>query len=334
MLKFRSWKAVFLLSFIVPISLLVTFRLTGLLHGPVAIAENTVLDVIMWEAERPDTPSQPLNIMDGVYLDSLYEKEIKLAQWTLVADYDPSSMEYSGLPEVILNFNLTASTPKGFIHSINLTAEEKNYAYAWVDYLQDLLLGEEYRPRNLTITDFQDCHTGLNQSAFIHLTSVSYPSEVSFWISIRWLFYGPYNQTHVLDVTSEVIYYNGTVYKRVVQPFQLKFGPDDNNSPETAMEIHQGRYTGLYLGNNIDTVDYYKIYLNQGQKAKIYINGPWSPPPIFNVFVYDAEKKLVIEITEPREYHTIEFVSNSTGYWTIELRIVDIWGYYYMEING
>jgi hypothetical protein len=333
MLKFRSWKAVFILSFIVPVSLLVTFRLTGVLHGPVAIAESTVLDVIMWEAERPDTPSNPLNIMDGVYINSLYENEIKLAQWILVADYDPSSEEYSGLPEVTLNFNLTASTPKGYIHSINLTAEEKNYAYAWVDCHQELLLCEEYKPCNLTVNDFQDCHTGLNQTAFIHLAGVNYPSKVSFWVPFRWLFYGPYNQTHVLNVTSELIYYNGTVFKKVVQPFQLKFGPDDNNTPETAMKIHEGNYSGLYLGSYIDTVDYYKIYTEQGQRIELHIYG-YFPPPFFNVSVYNPEKRLFTTITEPRDNATIDFISNSAGYWTIEIQITRFgYGYYYVEVN-
>lgn len=48
-----NWKIVLLLSIVIPICLVTSFKLSGILHEPMAIAETAVLDVTKGEFERP-----------------------------------------------------------------------------------------------------------------------------------------------------------------------------------------------------------------------------------------------------------------------------------------
>jgi hypothetical protein len=261
--------------------------------------------------------------MNRVRLASFYEEQIKMSHELSIEQYIADYSGYGGSDFVDLYLNVAASVLDGFVYSINVTVEDIGYPNAQVNLWPNLMKSE-----NLSVIALKDFSTG-HRVANLHLANINSSQAVSFWIPIDWVLRSTYNQTHVLKATSEVIFSNDAVYKRIIQSFQLQIGPDDNNTPESAVEIQKGNYTGLYLGH-ADAVDYYNVFAGYGQRIKIYIN-TWESLMSY-LSVYDPEGMLVISSTEAKQQHTVDFVSNSTGYWLIKLQIYEFsFGYYYME---
>jgi len=316
-------KPLALLSIIVPVSLLVSFRLTGILSGPIAIAETITLETVKWESERPNAL---INLREKA--QSFYDGDIAIDQSIGIHHYDPDDWGYGGSSRVSLTVNITSSVPVGYISNIRLNFLE-NYENARINFFGDHQL---MNLGNLSITGFKDWA----RDVFVNLTGLNRPNKVYFWAPVHWVLRSQNNQTHLLDVVSETVYFNGTVYKKVVQPFLLKIGPDENNSFETAEEIHEGNYPKLFLGPpGGDIKDYYKIYLIQGNRIKVYVNGTSSPgKPDFGLYLYDPNRNLIVAKDSGLTYfEIIDVVANSTGFWFIEVRIFENLGFYSLTIS-
>lgn len=316
----------FLFSIIAPVGLLMTLRLVGILQEPLTISETRILEAVKWELERPD------HMIDiGDVVKSSYDNDcVSIAHSIFVDDYD--DMGVYGSPYISLRINSTAILQTGFVNYVNVTFEE-DYESSEVNFFEAQVWPKFYsHVENLSIIGYRHNLLGRGLKAFMMLIGVNYPMSIHFDGIVHWILRSPQNKTHLIDITIELVYYDGTAYKRIVQPFQLKIGPDDNNDFQTATEIKDGKYTGLYL-SELDNVDYYKIYVIQGQRVKVYVNGPWTPQPLFNFSVYDPEGKTTVVMATPREWHAIDFISSSTGYWMIELRRMYAYGFYYIEVN-
>jgi hypothetical protein len=166
------------------------------------------------------------------------------------------------------------------------------------------------------------------------LAGINYPTQVSLVIPFDWILYSPSNQTHILEVQSEVTYYNGSVYNKIVQPFEIIAESDNNNSFQTAMEVNEGNYTRLCLGGS-DLTDYYKIFMNQNDRAELNIETvPDAPKPYFAVYIYDSEEQLILQTKPSTSNKIIEFSASNTGDWYIELCAEPhTHGFYSMEIS-
>lgn len=335
----QRWKPLTLLSIIVPVSLLVSFRLTGILSGPegsVTIAETMTLETVKWESERP---YGMIGINDEA--QSVYNGDVEIIQNILIDRYDPTNLETAWIfgggycSSISLTANITASVPVGFVKNVRLSFYE-HYEDARIGiWIENPL----FHTKNLSIVESTSKLTG--KEAFVDLIGVNTPSSTDFWVPVRWMLRSPNNQTHQLDAISEVVYFNGTVYKKVVQPFQLKIVPDDNDSFETAEEIREGYYPKLFLGPpDGDIKDYYKINLSQGQRIEVYVNGTsWSwpistnPAPDFSLYLYDPERNLVVAKESRSYFEIIDDVANSAGFWFIEVRIFENLGFYSLTIS-
>lgn len=352
-------KVLTLLSIVVPVGLLTTLRLTGILQGPITISETITLEAVKREIERPYAT---IDIEEKD--QSLYDGDIAINQRIDVASYDQHNWDYGGSSAVVLPVNVTASITLGYIENVRLTFYD-SYLNARINFFEEHQL---LKLQNLSIVNLKDWAS----EAFIILNGVNRPGRVSLWAPVHWVFRSQNNQTHKLDVLSEVVYFNGTVHKNVVQPFEFKIAPDNNDSFETAQEIHDGHYPKLFIGppDIGDVKDYYKIYATQGQRIGVYVNGlAWSMPifngtsylsPIFNVtdwswswlilgetwdpswpanplpnfslYLYDPERNLVAA-KEENYIQDIDFVANSTGFWFIEVRIFENFGFYSLGVN-
>jgi len=309
----QNWKALTLFLIIVMVALLGTFLLTRLLSEPITIAETTTLETVKWESEKPYAM---INIKDNA--SSLYNGDIMIIQSIEIDDYRP------GIVDLLVN--ITASVTNGYIKDVRLVFRE-NYENARINFFEDYQL---MKLENLSITGFKDWAREIS----INLTGVNRPSNVYFWAPVQWFLYSLENQTSRLDVFSEVVYFNGAVYKQVVQPFQLNIVPDNNDSFETAQEIHEGYYPRLYTSQIGDEKDYYKIYATEGQRIKVIINATGRGPdsPLFGLYFYDPERNIVV--ANERDFvHTIDFVANFTGFWFIEIRIYAGHGFYSLDVN-
>ena len=255
-LHVKSWKVLTLLSIVVPVGLLASFRLTGILPSPeepIIIAETTTLDVTRWEFERMGDFYRLEDTLEGFYEGDNFSVTLDMLVWAY-GEYG----HYGGSDCLKLIVNVSASSTIGHVESLNLFFRDNLYNSRIHYYYTNPYIITE----NLSRVYFKDWA----REVYINFTGVNNPGSVYFWGPIDWIMYSPANQSHEMDAFFEATYFNGTVYKRVVQPFQLRLiGNDDNDSFETADEIGFNSVRAYADDNFGDPEDYYKIWLEEGQ---------------------------------------------------------------------
>ena len=92
--------------------------------------------------------------------------------------------------------------------------------------------------------------------------------------SVEYRLKSPHTYTHRIRIDCEVVYFNGTTYNKVVQPALFVLGPDSNNDFDRAEELTLGTHYAYCDGRaEGDPIDYYKIWLSQGQTVSIGLSG-------------------------------------------------------------
>lgn len=325
----KGLKIALLLSVILPLGLLTTLRFGGILKEPLTISQNILLDAVSWSMERPIANIDVKDSLMGVYDEDI------LANFTVfIDDYHEGKWAYGGSDCITMQVNITAFVSGGFINFANITFWG-GYESSQVD-----LFGNDAWPKyfvsveNLSIIRHDDFLMGNGLKAFAELAGVNNPKSVSFGCFVNWVLRSPQNYTNQLEIRFELIYFNGTAYKRIVQPFILKTGLDDNNSFETATEIFVGKaYSRLYLGPN-DVDDYYRIYLTEGETISMQLS-KWLPPAVANcnLELYNPDGKLAT-YSAHNYTHTVTYSINLSGYWFIRVHWLDGFGFYTLTLEA
>jgi hypothetical protein len=306
--------------------LLITFRLSGILRGPLTISENKTLDAASWSIERPAAI-----IHIGDLLRHVYNGDVSANYAIFIDDYHGNSWDYGGNDVINMQVNVTASIGKGFIHSANITFWE-DYKNSFVNFFEDVAWPKQYaHVENLSIIRHKDWLIKPGLKAFVELAGLNNPKSVSFSCFVDWVLRSPQNYTHQLEVRFELVYFNGTAYNRLVQPFQLKIGPDDNNSFEKAEEIVAGKTYRFYIGPN-DVDDYYKVYLNEGSTVSIRLKGI-APPALCDLELYDNNGKLAA-YSNYDVSHNVTYTISSSGYWIIRVHQIENFGFYNLTLEA
>lgn len=313
----REWKAILILSIVAPVALLATFRITGILEGPATIAETITLDVAGWEFERP---SCIVHFGEGI--ESSYLGDVSINQTVFVDDYWPDAGEYGGSPILETGLNLTADLAKGYVENVNITFYD--------DYLNSFVCVPNLSWKgqtstvwdNLTITSYMEDLKGIAgvEKAFVNLKGDNQPRRVYLCIWPKWILRSPHNQTQQLNVNVELTYFNGTAYKKVVQPFQLKLIAEDNNSFENAEEASLGQSYRNVLGGD-DTQDFYKVYLLKDEIVNITMTPPGGQD--FDLYLYspiDKENPVANSTNSADVVESINYNADFTGWWFVEVR--------------
>ncbi len=207
----REMKALFILSIIVPVSLLVTLRLTGILQEPITISETITLETIEWEFQRP---SQTVTLDDE--LKSSYSSdEISVAMRVLMGKYsdDDPAFNYDYVT-IGVTANLTVTNLNSFVEGVYVVIRKDSQSTVnWMD--------TELHFENLSLAERVGGYSW-NTHAYIKLTGVNHSSSVYLSAAFFWSLLTSNNQTHQMELAFELTYFNGTAYKKVIQPFQLK----------------------------------------------------------------------------------------------------------------
>jgi len=246
----------------------------------------------------------------------------------LVASYDTQYVTNG--PTITLIMNETASLSMGYISDINATFQE-DYPNSQIIFYYPQTWGEL---ENVTVVSFTDGILGNGTKAFIDLTCANHSNYVSFGLDIHWELGGPQERTHTLNVNMETTYNNGSCYNKIVQPFQLNFGPENNTTPETATEIEPGNvYEYMYLSNN-GPDNYYKTTAEAGQTIRVYTTYTSFPAPFAYVQILDANGNLLTQ-SDPHYPSSgpLEYTANSTGYFYIKLYSIGDYGFYSIKIE-
>jgi len=312
---------------ILPLGLLTAFRFGGFLKEPLTISENILLEAVSLNMEKPEHIIHVGDMRTRVYNEDV------LANFTVyIDDYHANSWRY-GSDYIEVQVDFTASTGEGFINYGNVTFwenYENSHAYffgdkGWLTYAG--------HAENLTAKRREGGLSGCGLKAFVELAGVNNPKNVSFRCFLNWVLRRPQNRTNRLEVRFELIYFNGVIFKRIVQPFILQFGPDNNNSFETAEEIAVGKtYPKLYIGPN-DIDDYYKVYLNEGQIISIQVSKEFSPVANFDLMFCNQDGKRVAYLANNYTY-TVTYPINSSGYWFIRVHRLAGFGFYTLTLKA
>ncbi len=324
-------KALLVLSVLVPVSLLVTFRLTGVLAGPQKPQkpESITAEAVEWSQERP---ADTVRINDSVVNDYTgggvsVELRASLDQYLV-------GFGYGGRSYIDIALSGNASVLNGSVETARVVLSDRDKSTQVNAPNSDL-----WTMRNLTISDLAsegtDDYKLVNDTkAYLTFATVNRPSDVFFKLFVDWILSSPSNQSDSLDAALELTYRSGEAYETLVLPLRLNLVAYNNNSFETAMEIHDGNYTRLYIGG-ADVSDYYKVYRVAGQRIKVSADSSaWRPSALFTMYLYDPQRNPMASATSiPRWVQSIEFTTNSTGYWYIEVRHDYVDGLYSLGVS-
>jgi len=205
-------KVLFILSIIVPVGLLTSFRLTGILQGPITISETITLETIEWTFERPDHDAGIFDVVEAFYNNDGLTANPKIHIWDYVDR--PYGGYYFDSLYMVISINSTITNQDGFIESVYVVLnKDQSSQIDWMD--------TEFHFENLSLVERVEGYKS-NTKAHVKLTGANQSNSVYFSSRINWSLLTPNNQTHQMEVAYELTYYNGTVFKKVVQLFQLR----------------------------------------------------------------------------------------------------------------
>jgi hypothetical protein len=341
---------------LVPVGLFAGFKLTGVISGPATIAETVHLQPVVWIREEPYLGDQ---IPGDPFFNTSYAGDdvaLDVSHWLGYGAFDENSdnTQFWGGP-TLWSFGIeavNASVPKGFVTSVEVAYREA-YPQSSAEFFEKQ---GAWFYGNLTLSEAVDRYSdpqvlGENK-AYVKASAVGQPRAV--YMGNLWLYYhlsSPYNYTHQIMIDVTVTYFNGTVYKQLVQPVELVFGPDHNNSFQTAEEIGFGVHQD-YVDDSIngDPVDYFKIYLQEGTEVRMSVlvqgsdyqlypaNGSGLNP---DVFLYDTNRNLEAYLVfqgsnlQLPENDTSQIVLNvnQTGWWYVKATTTYSWSLYALDVS-
>jgi len=212
MVLLSSRKAVpmVLLSILAPISLLVAFRLSGVLREPFA-SERFTVDEIMWEMERPSEYTRIEKVIESAYTDYL----ISIDSSVSVHEYFENGLArpYNDRDGLSFEVNVNATAIGGFIESIAIAfyRDTDSIVYAAQKF-------SSYQ--NVILTHIK----GLSSDTDIkYIGAKVTKSPCSVMVPAHWVFTDQGLENHRLEVDIEVTFSDGEKNdQRIVMPIILK----------------------------------------------------------------------------------------------------------------
>lgn len=203
----REYKALFILSLVVPLGLLAAFRLTGILEEPTTITETITLDAVKWEISRPTG--------DIVHIDhelntSYLTDSISVEMCLVIGVYHNNDPAYDYHDHMSLRPEINAITlsPNGFIRSVNILFG--------IDCQPSFISWIEFRCENLSLT------SSSGYKAWVKSIGISNPTQINFSATAEWSILTSNSLTHQVEIAYGIVYFDGSTYKEIIQPFNLK----------------------------------------------------------------------------------------------------------------
>jgi hypothetical protein len=313
----RKWMGIALLSVVVPVGMLVAFKFSDMFRGPneLSTIEYPVLNL---DFERP---CGMIDLNKSLHRTTLIGDEASVTSDFSIGHYS------TNLDTLDLGINISASVSDGFVKNLHMIFEEdcncSEIVWADLNSLYDKPPFTSYVIENLRYENHVHLTWGAGVKARLWLSGVNQPKAIRFTGFADWMFQHVENETHILHFRSELVYYNGTHYVKVVLPIETTIWPDAGDSFETAREITTGDQNG-YLWVVEDPEDWYKIEVKNGQAIPLNATpapqpGPWQD---LEVYLYNPNKELVASAAESEiDYtpETLNYAADISGYWYIQI---------------
>jgi len=204
-------KAILILSVVLLVSLLVTFRLTGILEEP-PIPEFRMGDTVVWSAKKfqsTRTLSEPV--------ESFYQDDAVSINFTIViGTYHVGDLEWNYNDWVNLKIVATANTSFGFIHSMDINFSRTD-DYSSFNPLND---PDEIETYGVSIWRHDSFATSTTE-AHVMAKADDQTSYAYLSINADWVFLNK-DSDNSITITLETTVFNGTSYIRPIMPIQLE----------------------------------------------------------------------------------------------------------------
>jgi len=210
----KSWKALLLLSVVVPVGLLATFRLTGVLHEPLT-PETITAEAVNWNISRPIQTAT----IDRWVKSSFFNGIASLNFSVHVAGYreDWPIWPSDGDDDIVdLRISVNANISEGYIHSIKVRFSETDL-YAYLDIMNN---PDSIELNNLTRTEIRD-GSYLHEALF-NTVAGNEVKQCLLKITVFWVFLDQNNVNHDEVLRLETTFFDGAVYRKVVLPIHLE----------------------------------------------------------------------------------------------------------------
>lgn len=154
---------------------------------------------------------------------------------------------------------------------------------------------------------------------------VGRPDRTYFNTVGEWFLQSSLSQHHLLEASASLIYWNASVYKRLILPINLVLQPDSHSADDATVLV-----PGAYIGcSNIerDREDWYKIWLETN--ARLGLRIAYEPEdqteqhsvPQVDMFIYNSDLYLkVYSFYNGNATGRIGFTTDTAGWWMIQVK--------------
>lgn len=199
-----------LLSIMLPISLLATFRLTGVLPEP-PTPETITMETINWKMERPSKDVRSFDGIKNVYNDNLISISLIFLEYR--DNYDWNDLDFLTL---MVSFKGSISTAEARFQPTDVDSI--------LDVDEEVLQNPPRYPDavvNMTLTGIRAVGTNVTEA---YVTAKATGSSSTLTIVAHWVFYDVIenNKDHILKMTFEATYLNGSAYRKIIAPAILE----------------------------------------------------------------------------------------------------------------
>jgi len=206
----RKSSSLVLLSIIAPISILVGFRLSGVLQGQPLTFDTIAADTINYSMIKPEETISDINQT----IINQYNDPISLVCLRIrLFEFLKKVPRYNGNDLVSLRITVAANVTSGYIYSFSLRFSQTNTSL--LDIREDFDWIQQY---NVKVTRIYDPWTG---ESFVESIGINRPQHGSLTFDVFWVFIDEKSMSK-LTITASVLHFNGASYQKYLVPIFLE----------------------------------------------------------------------------------------------------------------
>ena len=228
----RRWIALSLLAVVLPVSLLATLRLTGILTGILPEPLETItVDTVSWQMDRPE-----LDYADSLHINETIQNGYSNNDTTIgiavhLFDYveDWNEIPYGRHKDgIAFRVDVAAAVAEGFesFFVVRFRAVDA-YSTIYIERQFGNVSGQYLATYNATIIalravskEWMDGHWHNVGEAYVKAESTS--SQCGLRGQIHWVFNDQNTEDHQLEASLEFTYFNQTASQKTVMPIILE----------------------------------------------------------------------------------------------------------------
>jgi hypothetical protein len=192
--------------------LLTTFKFTGVISQP-QISETINVEPVIWNMTRP-SQSRPDHLRINNTITNVWNSDSISIQFDLnVSSYWEDEPTLGDHFLILLSWQ--AETKQGFVNLATVQfSGVDGETFLDIDESADWTVSH-----NLKTVEISDSFETNNPSITSH--ALGEPCECSLQTRLSWIFLDPNTADHHLTITTEIIYFNSTIFAKAILPIEL-----------------------------------------------------------------------------------------------------------------